>query len=113
MIQTRAPEWSGMLNTTRAMVTNPLGISGEFDFFLTLFSELLCTLLVILGVFTKFTAVPPLIVMLVMALALPGTTAWSTRDLFLLQALPFFVLTFTGAGDYSIDGHVSAWTKSR
>jgi putative oxidoreductase len=113
LIQWRAPQWSAMLNTTRAMVSNPLGISGEFDFFLTLFSELICTILVMLGIFTKFTAVPPLVVMLVMALAMPASTAWSTREIYLLHALPFFILTFTGPGDYSIDGRVSAWANPR
>jgi putative oxidoreductase len=80
---------------------------------LTLFSEGLCTFLVMLGVFTRFTAVPPLVVMLVLALALPGGTIWSLRETYLLYALPFFVLTFTGPGDYSVDGRVGAWANPR
>jgi putative oxidoreductase len=91
----------------------PFGAGGEVAWFLTLFSECLCTILVMLGVFTKFTAVPPLVVMVVSALALQSGTAWSVRELYFLYALPFFVLTFTGPGDYSVDGRLASWTTAR
>ena len=91
----------------------PFGAGGEFTWILTVFSECFCTILVMLGIFTKFTAVPPLIVMLVSGLALPGGTAWSMRELYFLYASPFFVLTFTGPGDYSVDGRLSSWAVKR
>lgn len=109
----RSAAWTALIAAGHVALANPLGFSGEVSWVLTLFSECLCTILVILGVFTRFTAVPPLVVMLVMALAMPGGTAWSVRETYLLYALPFFVLTFTGAGDYSVDGRVSAWANPR
>lgn len=111
LISGRVSTWSALLDVHRLSTSAPFGIAGEFNWFLTLFSELLCTVLVMLGVFTKFTAVPPLVVMLVNALALPGGTAWSVREVYILYALPFFVLSFTGPGEYSVDGRFQKWTK--
>lgn len=106
----RAGVWSSMIHNSGGFLSDPFGLGGEASWMLTLFSEFLCTLLVMLGVFTRFTAVPPLVVMLVIALALPSGTAWSLRETYLFYALPFFVLTFTGPGDYSIDGRVAEWS---
>lgn len=91
----------------------PFGAGGEFSWILTVFSECFCTILVMLGIFTKLSAVPPLIVMLALALILPSGAAWSARELYLLYALPFFVLTFTGPGEYSVDGRLSSWATNR
>jgi putative oxidoreductase len=113
LIQGRAWAWSEMIHVNGPGFMNPFGAGGEFTWVLTLFSEFLCTVLVMLGVFTRFTAIPPLVVMLVMALALPTGTVWSVRETFLLYALPFFVLTFTGPGEYSVDGRVSQWANPR
>jgi len=113
LIQGRAWTWNEMIRLDRPLFSDPFGVGGEFYWMLTLFSEFLCTVFVMLGIFTRFTAVPPLVVMLVMALALPPGTVWSTRETYLLYALPFFVLTFTGPGDYSVDGKVAAWANPR
>jgi putative oxidoreductase len=108
----RSPAWSEMLHSSRVL-SDPLGSGGEAGWMLTIFSEFLCTVFVILGIFTRFTAIPPLVVMLVTALVMPVGTVWSTRETFLLYALPFFVLTFTGPGEYSVDGRVAAWANPR
>lgn len=113
LIQGRAWTWLAMIDADRPLFVDPFGVGGEFSWFLTLFSELFCTVLVVLGIFTRFTAVPPLVVMVVMALALPGGSAWSMRETFLLHALPFFVLTFTGPGEYSVDHRASSWGDRR
>lgn len=113
LIQGRASVWNNMLHLNRPLFADPFGVGGEFSWALTIFSEFVCTILVMIGVFTRFTAVPPMVVMLVMALALPAGTVGSVRETYLLYALPFFVLTFTGPGDYSVDGRVAAWANPR
>jgi hypothetical protein len=44
---------------------------------------------------------------------MPGGTAWSTRELYFLLALPFFVLSITGAGDYSVDSRINSLSGHR
>lgn len=110
LILGRSRTWSTMISVNAGLAgTSLLGLGGEVGWFLTLFSECLCTILVMLGVFTRFTALPPLVAMVVQALALQAGTAWSVREMYLLYALPFFVLSFTGPGDYSVDGRLSSW----
>lgn len=113
LILGRSWTWAAAIDAHGVRFDAPFGVGGEFSWILTVFSECFCTILVMLGIFTKFTAVPPLIVMLVLALMLPGGTAWSAREVYLLYALPFFVLTFTGPGDYSIDGRLASLAGRR
>jgi putative oxidoreductase len=113
LIEGRSDSWSSMVRNSGGFLTDPFGVGGEFSWMLTMFCEFFCTILVMMGIFTRFTAVPPLVYMLVIALALPAGTTWSLRQDFLWFALPFFVLTFTGPGDYSVDGRMSAWASGR
>lgn len=113
MLQGRAATWAAMIQPNRALLSHPFGPGGELGWILTLLSEGLCTLLVMLGVFTRLAAVPPLVSLLVVGLAMPVGTAWSLRAPWLQLALPFFVLTFTGAGEYSFDARVASWGRPR
>lgn len=109
LILGRSRAWTEMVSVNAGLAGSSFSFGGELGWFLTLFSECLCTILVMLGVFTRFTAVPPLVAMVLHALVLQVGTAWSVRELYLLYALPFFVLSFTGPGDYSVDGRLSSW----
>lgn len=113
LISGRAWSWQTMIDSNRVLESTGWVLGGEIGWFLTLFSECLCTLMVMLGIFTRFTSVPPAVAMVVAGLALPGGTAWSTRELYFLLGLPFFVLSFTGPGDYSVDSRISALSGNR
>ena len=113
LIGGRSSVWSAMLDTSRTTFSDPFGVGGEFFWALTLFSELVCTVLVMLGVVTRYTAGPPLVAMVVSAASLHGGTPWAEREILLLYALPFLVLRFTGPGDYSVDGRAAAWATNR
>jgi putative oxidoreductase len=82
---------------------DPFGIGDGRSWGVIVFAEFVCSAFVMLGIATRYSAVPPLLVMLVSALSLPSGALWSAREIYFLYALPFFVLTFTGGGDYSVD----------
>jgi putative oxidoreductase len=113
LISGRAWSWQSLIDSNRVLESTGWILGGEINWFLTLLSECLCTLLVMLGIFTKFTSVPPAVAMIVAGLALPGGTAWSVREFYFLLALPFFVLSFTGPGEYSMDNRLAALSGSR
>jgi putative oxidoreductase len=113
LISGRAWNWQVLIDSNRILESTGWILGGEISWFLTLFSECLCTLLVMLGIFTKFTSVPPAVAMMIAGLLLPGGTAWSSRELYFLLALPFFVLSITGAGDYSVDSRISSLSGQR
>jgi putative oxidoreductase len=111
LIYSRSGRWPEMIAAWNPSVSDPLGFGGHFHWIFTLFSEAICTLLVMMGMFTRFACIPPLVLSVVAALAMPASTAWSVREGFLLYALPFFVLSFTGPGEYSVDSRVAQWSR--
>jgi putative oxidoreductase len=113
LISGRAWNWQVLIEGNRILESTGWILGGEIGWFLTLFSECLCTLLVMLGIFTKFTSVPPAVAMMIAGLLLPAGAAWSSRELYFLLALPFFVLSITGAGDYSVDSRINSLSGQR
>jgi putative oxidoreductase len=113
LITGRLRDWTAMIDSHRVLESARYGFGGEFNWFLTLLSEGLCSVLVIFGVFTKFTTVPPTVAMIVAGLAMSGGTAWSVREYYFLLALPFFVLSFTGPGEYSLDARIAKLSSNR
>lgn len=103
-----------------AMFGDPIGIGSELSLFLVMVAEFICALLVIVGLGTRFAAVPIVIAMTVAAFVAHGSDPWTMEQgakLFmsgqaqfwgskqpaLTYAIVFLALVFTGAGRFSID----------
>lgn len=108
---------------------DPIGIGGTASLFLATFAEFFCALLVILGLGTRFVAVPVVIAMAVAAFVAHGgdpwtmgegaarftsgpAKSWASREPALLFLIAFLALVFTGAGRFSMD-HIIASRRSR
>lgn len=83
---------------------DPLGIGSTLSLGLAAGAELVCALLVVLGVKTRFTAIPVVITMLVAAFVHHANDPWGQKEHALLFAVVFLTLVFTGAGRFSVDG---------
>jgi putative oxidoreductase len=83
---------------------DPLGLgSPTASLVLAVFAEFFCAAAVVLGVATRFAAVPLAVTMLVAGLAIHADDPWAKKELALLYAVPFIALVFTGAGKFSVD----------
>ena len=99
---------------------DPVGLGSRLSLALVAGAELLCPVLVILGLFTRLAAVPVVISMAVAALVVHGSDPWSmetaalaffagesetwfSKEPALLFLVPFLALAFTGAGRFSLD----------
>jgi len=82
---------------------DPFAIGSEASFLLTIFAEVICSLLVIIGFFARYAVIPLIITMLVATFIIHGNDPWTQRELPLLYAVSFTTLFFTGAGKYSVD----------
>jgi putative oxidoreductase len=89
---------------------DPIGLGSTFSLVLAIFAEVLCALLVILGLGTRFAAVPLLTTMLVAAIVVHADDPWSKKEFALLYAIPFLTLIFTGGGRYALDSLIR-WKK--
>lgn len=83
------------------------GMSSEMSLGLTIFSEVVCSLLLIIGFGTRLAAVPLIITMLVAVLYIHGSDTFAKQEMGIHYLLAYLVLLITGPGKYSIDYMVS------
>lgn len=88
---------------------DPLGVGSAASLALTIFAELFCAGLLVLGLGTRLAAVPLLITMLVAALVIHAGDPFGRRELALAYAVSALVLAVAGGGRFSLD----AWIASR
>lgn len=82
---------------------DPIGLGPTVSLVLAVFAEFVCALLLILGLGTRFAAVPLLVTMLVAAFVVHADDPWSKQEFALLYAIPFLALIFTGGGRFSLE----------
>ncbi len=85
---------------------DPIGLGPGVSLTLAVFAEVVCSLLLVLGLGTRFAAVPLLITMLVAAFVVHADDPWSKQEFALLYAIPFLTLVFTGGGRFALDRFV-------
>lgn len=99
---------------------DPIGIGSGPSLVLVALAEFVCSLLVVVGLGTRFAAVLPVIAMAVAAFVAHGgdpwtmgkgaelfssgaAESWASKEPALLFLIGFLTLVFTGAGRFSLD----------
>ena len=82
---------------------DPLGLGAGLSLVLATFGEFICGLLIAAGFFTRLSAIPYLITMLVAAFITHATDGWGKMSFPLMYAVAAIVLLITGPGRYSLD----------
>jgi len=102
---------------------DPIGLGSGASLVLVMIAEFFCALLVVVGLGTRYAAVPPVIAMAVAAFVAHGgdpwtmgkgaelfmtkaAESWASKEPALLFLTGFLALCFTGAGRYSLDALV-------
>lgn len=83
--------------------SDPLGFGPEISYILTVFAEVLCSVFIILGLFTRFAAIPLAITMIVAAFVILKNESWNDKEFALLYLIPYITIFFAGPGKYSLD----------
>lgn len=81
---------------------DPLGIGGGFSLVLTVIGEAICPILIILGIKTRWMAIPPAITMLVAALIVHASDPIGKKELALLYAFAFIGIALLGGGKFAL-----------
>lgn len=82
---------------------DPFGAGPTVSLVLAVFAEVICSSLIILGVFTRLSAIPLIITMLTAAFIIHGGDPIRDKELAILYAVVFITIAFLGAGKYSVD----------
>lgn len=109
-----------LLAGQHAVIGDPIGIGSLPTLLLLVFSELVCALLVVLGLGTRIAALPLVVSMSVAAFVAHGgdpwtmeraamrffsgaSQSWASKQPALMFAIAFLALALTGAGRWSLD----------
>ena len=82
---------------------DPIGLGASFSLALTVFAEVLCSILLIIGLGTRLAAIPLLITMLVAAFIVHANDGFGKQEFALLYAVIYLTISIIGAGKYSLD----------
>ncbi|BAV04608.1 DoxX family protein [Filimonas lacunae] len=82
---------------------NFMGIGSKASLILVIFAEVFCSLFIVLGLFTRFAAIPLIITMLV-AIFKAHAGNFQQAESAVMYCTAFFVLLFCGPGKVSVDG---------
>ena len=82
---------------------DPIGLGPENSLILALGAELICSILIILGLFTRIALIPLIITMAVAAFIAHGDDPFKIKESSLLFLFSYILLLFTGPGNISLD----------
>ncbi|HLT93115.1 MAG TPA: DoxX family protein [Membranihabitans sp.] len=80
-----------------------MGLGPEVSLILAILAEVLCSVLVILGLATRFAVIPLIITMLIALIMVHGADPFAVQEKLLLYILFYVVLFITGSGRFSLD----------
>lgn len=90
---------------------DPIGLGANFSLALAVFAEVLCSILLIIGLGTRLAAIPLLITMLVAAFIVHANDGFGKQEFALLYAVIYLTIALIGAGKYSLDYLISKKLK--
>lgn len=83
--------------------SDPFGVGAEISLGLAIFSELICSIFVFIGLGTRLASVPLIITMFVAGFIVHGDDPFKKKELALMYLLIYLVLFIAGSGKYSVD----------
>jgi putative oxidoreductase len=82
---------------------DPIGIGVPASLALTVFAEVLCSILIAVGLWTRLALIPLMVTMLVAVGVVHFNDGMDKKELALIYLLPYFALFLLGSGKFSMD----------
>lgn len=97
--------WPKLVGFTERMdsFADPFGLGPTFSLILIVIAEVLCSLLVALGLWTRVALIPLIIGMSVIAFVVKSGEPFAEKELAVVYLCAFIALLFTGSGRFSVD----------
>ena len=106
------PKLQQLLSGEEIQFYNFLGIGEKFTLILAVFAEFVCSIFIILGLFTRFAVFFLIVTMAVAGLVFHNADPFSKRETSLLYLSVYLLIFAAGPGKYSIDRMISKRKES-
>lgn len=90
---------------------DPLGVGITNSLTLAVFSEVLCSIFIFIGLATRIVVFPLIITMFIIVFVVHGMEGFEVRELPSLYLLVYLFLLVTGSGKFSVDHFISRRDK--
>jgi len=87
---------------------DPIWLGPDISLYLTIFAELICAVLLIVGFKTRWVVIPPIITMMVAAFIVHGDDPWGKKEFALLYLVGYMIIMLLGPGRYSLDHYLNS-----
>jgi len=94
----------GILFSSTINFADPIGLGPIITLLLVLFAEIICTVLIIIGVKTRLATIPPIILMLVAIIIVHKGDPIMARELAILYLIGFSTIGLLGSGKLALRG---------
>ena len=99
-------KWSKLQGPEPIAFADPFGIGMTPSLALTVFAEVVCSFLLIIGFFTRLATIPLIITMAVAIFIIHASDEFGKKEMAVLYLLIYVSLLLAGAGKYSIDSRL-------
>lgn len=103
MLTHGAPKLMRLLSSEEIQFMNFMGMGPTVSFGLAVFAEFFCSVLLMLGLFTRLATIPLIVTMSTAAFVAHAADPFGTKERALLYLVVFVMLLITGGGRYSLD----------
>ena len=97
------PKMEALVSSEPIQFASVFGLSPALSLGLTVFAEVFCSILIMVGFGTRLAAIPLIITMAVAAFMIHGADPFGKKEMAILYLLVYVVLFIAGSGRYSLD----------
>ena len=97
------PKMELLVSSEPIQFASVFGLSPALSLGLTVFAEVFCSILIMVGFGTRLAAIPLIITMAVAAFMIHGADPFGKKEMAILYLLVYVVLFIAGSGRYSLD----------
>jgi putative oxidoreductase len=97
------PKWGRFTSGNEIQFADPFGLGPASSLALAIFAEIGCSVLIIIGLGTRWACLPLIITMLVAAFYANAGEPFGKKELALVYLLNYVTLLVFGSGKYSLD----------
>ena len=105
------PKWQRLTSGAEIQFADPFGVGPGASLGMALGAEIGCSLLLLLGLFSRWATIPLMITMLVAAFYANAGQPFQKMELALVYLLLYITLFVSGPGAYSLDRVISEKIK--